>query len=167
MASAAKSRHQVRSSVCSCLKTLTRRGEVMEVSISMCKASRLKSSTTLNVRKRRPLASVSLMKSPDHTASGRSGTYRRHTQALGQSPFGASTQMQAHLLVYAVDPLVIPGSALASEELATLPESTVGASLDQRNECSDDLRVSHRPVSRHSVVGRSMQSCACAGLRDG
>ncbi|PWF20607.1 hypothetical protein TP38_00140 [Xanthomonas citri pv. citri] len=56
------------------VETRTSRCELIEVSTSMCSASRLKSSTTLKVRKRRPHASASLMKSTDQTVSGSLGT---------------------------------------------------------------------------------------------
>lgn len=70
----------------SCSNTRTSRPEVMLVSTSMCSASRLKSSTTLNVRKRRPFHNVWDMKSADHTRSGKLGTYSGTRSRLGR-PF--------------------------------------------------------------------------------
>ena len=67
-----------------CSKTRTSRAEVIDVSTSMCSASRLKSSTTLNVQKRRPQASASLMKSINHTVSGSRGTYSATRSRLGR-----------------------------------------------------------------------------------
>ena len=68
----------------SCSKMRTSRNEVIDVSTSMCRASRLKSSTMLNVRMRRPHANASDMKSADHTVSGAEGTYSRARMRLGR-----------------------------------------------------------------------------------
>ena len=62
----------------------TSRLELIDVSTSMCSASRLKSSTTLKVLKRRPQASASLMKSTDQTVSGSRGTYSAARSRLGR-----------------------------------------------------------------------------------
>jgi hypothetical protein len=61
----------------------TSRAEVIEVSTSMGSASRLKSSTALKVRKRRPHTSASLMKSIYHTVSGSRSTYSASRPRLG------------------------------------------------------------------------------------
>jgi hypothetical protein len=62
----------------------TKRAEVSEVSASIRSASRLKSSTTLKVRKRRPQANASDMKSADQTVSGNRGTYSGTRSRLGK-----------------------------------------------------------------------------------
>ena len=74
---------------------------------------------------------------------------------------GRPTQVQIHLCVHPVDSLVVPWLSLAPEQLATLPEPSAWASLDQRGQRRDDLRVSHRPV-----IGRPMKPCTGTGPRD-
>src|SRR4051812_13771733 len=84
-------------------KMRTKRSEVIEVSTSMCSASRLKSSTTLKRRKRLPQLSASLMKSADHRIR-----VPRHVESnafsLRESALGRAPKIQPHELVHPVDP---------------------------------------------------------------
>jgi len=66
---------------------------VIEVSISMWIASRLKSSTRVKVLKLRPPSSVSLMKSADQTESGRRGRYSGTRSRFGSRRFAARRRL--------------------------------------------------------------------------
>lgn len=86
----------------------------------------------------------------------------RHPQPLRQSLLGRAPQMQVHGLVHPIDPLVVPGLALAPEQLPALPEAPTRTTFDQGRQRADHLGVPDGPVLWHPVEGRPRQSHAAA-----
>src|SRR5690606_33969671 len=106
----------------SCSKMRIRRVDEIEVSTSMCSASRLV---------------VDHVEGPEAAATGQcigheisrpdsvwqTRHVQRHAFALGQALLGLATQVELHGLVHPVDPLVVPVRSRTTQDLATLPEA--------------------------------------------
>src|SRR5918992_287602 len=83
----------------------------MEVSTAMTGHSRLKSSTTVKARNRRPSLRLSWMKSRDHPLQGTSGRCHWHDPAPTASQLFASLgQLQPFLGIQPLYPLVVDDS---------------------------------------------------------
>ena len=104
-------------------RTIRRAGKL--VSISMRNASRLKSWSTLNVRKRRPFHSASAMKSTDQTALGVAGATSEAEYLDGLRQAGLADIEVRDRVIY--DASLIRG--LVQSELADA-DSSIAALMD-------------------------------------
>lgn len=95
------------------------------------------------------------------------GDIQRYPFSLGQSSLRRTTQIELHELVHPIDPLVIPGPALAAQLLAAHPETAARPVLDQCRQGRDDLRIAHRPMIGLAIERGPRQPHAVAGASNG
>jgi hypothetical protein len=94
-------------------------------STSTVGASRLKSSITLKVRKRRPFHKASDMKSIDQLLLIWSPTTNGMGCRFGTRFFPRATVVELHQAIHAPHPLVIPDQPASADQLKRLVETTL------------------------------------------
>lgn len=144
--------------------TRTTRGAGRFRSISIDNASRLKSSTTLNVRKRRPQTKASFIKSTDQLWFSTSGVASGEGLRTGSRCLPLRRKFSFSRKSNTVDPFVIPLVSLPPQNLEKLRKTVSRVSFSRCLQCGNNGFVTRR--IRAVMVNRSAQVQTPAGLAD-